>query len=263
MPRKAAVRWCAVIPTTAAWRVLLAGVVLTLASNSVAHAELVPRTAQDEMAVLVDRARVAAGLLPLARASALDRAATAHAEDMAAQGYMEHEGLNGSTPASRAAQAGYETPAGSAWLVVEVISARGDPPQDALGWWLSDGLHRRVVLRSYWREMGIGFAHGGPYGRFWVMLFGCRPNMLPAVLLDGMLSIPDETCGSGSDSFSRVDSVRAATNPTAVETAEWRPYAGQQSWPAGQPATVQLRDSTGRILQTTASDPAGAPAELP
>src|SRR5689334_17316857 len=128
-----------------------------------------PRTAQDQMAFLVDRARISAGVLPLARASQLDKAATAHAEDMAAQGYMEHEGLDGSTPASRAAASGYETPPGGAWLIVEVISARGDPPEDALGWWLSDGLHRRVVLRSTWREMGIGFAHGGPYGRFWVI----------------------------------------------------------------------------------------------
>jgi uncharacterized protein YkwD len=224
---------------------------------------LPPRTAQDQMAFLVDRARVTAGLLPLARASSLDKAATAHAEDMAAQGYMEHEGLDGSTPASRAAASGYETPPGGAWLVVEVISARGDPPEDALGWWLSDGLHRRVVLRSTWREMGVGFAHGGPYGRFWVMLFGCRPNILPPVLLDGTLSIPDETCSAGADTFGHVDSMRATNNPATVERVDWQPYAGQQAWPVGQPASVELRDTNGRVLQMTAGDPTGAPSESP
>jgi uncharacterized protein YkwD len=252
--------------------IVLAGVVLVgLLSGGpgglAAAAESSPPTVQDEMVALVDRARVEAGVLPLARAAALDQAAMAHAEDMAAQGYMEHEGLDGSTPASRAAEAGYEVPAGSAWLVVEVISARGDPPQHALDWWLGDGLHRRVVLRPTWREMGIGFARGGPYGRFWVMLFGCRPNMLPPVLLDGTLSIPDETCDAAPDAFGRVEAVRAATAANSIDAADWQAYASARPWPAGQPAIVQMRDGDGRILQTAASEPtgvqAGPPAESP
>ncbi len=242
---------------------LLGLLVLVLPVGHVAHADAAPRAAQDQMAVLVDRARMTAGLLPLARASALDRAATAHAEDMAARGYMEHEAPEGSTPASRAAETGYETPAGSACLVVEVISARGDPPQDAVDWLLGDGLHRRVVLRPTWREMGVGFARGGPYGRFWVLLFGCRPNVLPPVLLDGTLSIPDETCGTASDTFGHVDAVRAASDAAALETAEWDAYSSALAWPVGQPAIVQMRDKAGQILQATASDPAGATAESP
>jgi Cysteine-rich secretory protein family len=238
---------------------VLAGVSLSVGLGANAAAESAPNTMQDEMALLVGRARVTAGVLPLARDAALDRAAAAHAQDMAALGYMEHEGLDGSTPWSRAREQGYETPANSAWLVVEVISARGDPPQAALDWWLGDGLHRRVVLRSYWREMGIGFARGGPYGRFWVMLFGCRPNMLPPVLLDGVLSIPDETCGTAADAFGHVDSVRAASVPTSIDKAEWEAYSSVRPWPADQPATVQLRDGNGRILQAAASDPTGAP----
>ena len=156
------------------------------------------RAREDQMALLVGRSRVDAGMLPLARSAALNRAAESHARDMVDQRYMEHEGLDGSTPASRAADQGYATPPGGAWLVVEVISAMGDAPDAAMGWWLGDGLHRRVVLRSYWREVGIGYAPGGPYGRFWVVLFGCRPNVLPPVLLDGMLAIPDEACGGAA-----------------------------------------------------------------
>jgi uncharacterized protein YkwD len=218
---------------------------------------------EDQMALLVDRARVANGLLPLARAQSLDRAAGAHARDMAARGYMEHTGLDGSMPASRAADAGYNTPRGGAWLVVEVISARGDPPEPALNWWLSDGLHRRVVLRSYWREMGIGFAPGGPYGRFWVVLFGCRPNVLPAILLDGTLSISDENCGSAPDAFGRVEAVRTAETPMRVNESEWQPYLAQLDWPQDRPAHVQLRDGAGRVLEVKASDPTTTVAELP
>jgi uncharacterized protein YkwD len=241
------------------WFLVVAALTLVPASAS---ADDPDRAREDQMALLVARSRVEVGLLPLARSAALNRAATSHAHDMVAQRYMEHEGPDGSTPASRATGEGYATPPGSAWLVVEVISAQGDAPEAAVGWWLSDGLHRRVVLRSYWREMGIGYAPGGPYGRFWVVLFGCRPNVLPPVLLDGMLAIPDESCGAAPDTFGRVEAARAAPSADAVHALDWAPYAAERDWPAGQPAIVQLRDSAGRVLEATATDPTVTAAEL-
>lgn len=221
------------------------------------------RDREDRMALLLGRARVGAGLLPLARSAALDRAAVAHAQDMAARGYMEHEGPDGSTPGSRAAQEGYQTTPGSAWMVVETISAISDEPDGALGWWLSDGLHRRVVLRSYFRELGVGYAAGGPYGRFWVAEFGCRPNVLPPVLLDGMLAVPDEGCGHSPDAFGPVASVRAAETSAAVQSLDWQPYAPQQAWPAGHPAVVDMRDAAGHELEARAADPTGAATQAP
>ena len=216
------------------------------------------RDVEDRLAVLVGRARLDAGLLPLARSGALDRAAVAHAQDMAARGYMEHEGLDGSTPASRAAAEGYTTPPGGAWLVVEAISAQTDQPEGPIGWWLSDGLHRRVVLRATWREVGIGYAPGGPYGRFWVALFGCRPNVLPPVLMDGVLAIPDESCGRSADAFGRVDSVQVGETTAAAQQQPWQPYNAELDWPAGRPAVVRLRDTSGQELEMRAADPTGA-----
>jgi uncharacterized protein YkwD len=221
------------------------------------------RDREDQMAVMLARARVDAGLLPLARSPALDRAAVAHAQDMAAEGYMEHEAPDGSTPASRAAQAGYDTPPGSAWLVVEAISARSDAPDGALGWWLSDSLHRRVVLRATWREVGLGFAPGGPYGRFWVALFGCRPNVLPPVLLDGVLATPDEECGRGSDAFGPVRSVRVGETSAAAQQGDWEPYTARRAWPAGHSAVVEMRDAAGREIEARAAYPTGAATEAP
>jgi uncharacterized protein YkwD len=221
------------------------------------------RDREDRLALMLSRARVGAGLLPLARSPALDRAAVAHAHDMVARGYMEHEAPDGSTPATRAAQEGYETPPGSAWLVVETISAISDEPDGALDWWLSDGLHRRVVLRSTWREIGVGFAPGGPYGRFWVGLFGCRPNVLPPVLLDGVLAVPDESCSHGGDAFGPVQSVRVAETSAAAQSLDWQPYTPQQAWPAGHTAVVDVRDAAGHELEARAADPTGAPTLAP
>jgi uncharacterized protein YkwD len=221
------------------------------------------RDREDGLALMLGRARVGAGLLPLARSPALDRAALAHAQDMVARGYMEHDALDGSTPATRAAREGYDTTPGGAWMVVETISAISDEPDGPLGWWLSDGLHRRVVLRSTWREMGIGFAPGGPYGRFWVALFGCRPNVLPPVLLDGVLAVPDEGCGRTGDAFGPVQSVRVAETSAAAQKLDWEPYAAQRAWPAGRTAVVDERDAAGHELESRAADPTGSPSQAP
>ena len=196
--------------------------------------------------------------MPIARAAALDRAAVAHANEMVTDGYMDHDAPDGSTPASRAADAGYTTPPGGPWIVVEVIAARGDQPEDALDWWLSEGLHRRVVLRSTWREMGVGFAAGGPYGRFWVMEFACRPNVLPPVLMDGTLTIPDENCGTSPSSFGHVEDVRVAQDSKSAAGTDWQPYTAQVAWPDGAAAFVEMRDAQGRDQQMMATDPGGS-----
>ena len=221
------------------------------------------RDREDRLALMLGRARVGTGLLPLARSAALDRAALAHAQDMVARGYMEHEAPDGSTPGTRAAQEGYDTTPGGAWMVVETISAISDEPDGALGWWLSDGLHRRVVLRSTWREIGVGFAPGGPYGRFWVALFGCRPNVLPPVLLDGVLAVPDEACSRTGDAFGPVQSVRVAETSAAAHSLDWEPYTPQREWPAGKAAVVDMRDAAGHELEARAADPTGATTPAP
>src|SRR6476646_3002455 len=91
----------------------LIGALVALAPSALAG-EAEDRAREDQMALLVGRSRMDAGLLPLARSTALNGAAASHAHDMVDQGYMEHEGLNGSTPASRAADHGYATPPGGA-----------------------------------------------------------------------------------------------------------------------------------------------------
>jgi uncharacterized protein YkwD len=221
------------------------------------------RDREDRMAMMLGRARVAAGLLPLARSPELDRAAVLHAQDMVARGYMDHDAPDGSTPESRAADQGYQTPPGSAWMVVETISAQTDEPDGALGFWLSDALHHRVVMHDYWRELGIGYAPGGPYGRFWVALFGCRRNVLPPVLLDGMLAIPTEACGVAPDAMGPIQSMRVAETTAAAHSQDWTDYTAEQPWPAGHPAVVDVRDATGQQLEAAASDPTGAPTQAP
>ncbi len=155
-----------------------------------------PKILTDDLVLRVNRARVGAGLLPLARAPELDAAAQAHSADMVAHNYLDHTGWDGSEPQQRAEQAGYKVPPQSGWIVVEVISAISGEPQGPLSWWLDEGeQHRPVLLNPRWREIGAGYAEGGEYGHYWTALFGCRPGVLPSVTLDGSTYVSTEQCG--------------------------------------------------------------------
>jgi hypothetical protein len=169
-----------------------------LAGGGPPGAEAVSRT--DRLAELINQARVSAGQPPLARSSELDAAAGDHSRDMAEHSYLEHEGLDGSTPQARAAIAGYRVPADSGWLVVELISAISDDAEGPLDWWLGEetGVHRRNLLDPRWREMGVGYASGGEYGNYWTLLLGCRPGVLPVVTLDGVTYRHTEQCDQRS-----------------------------------------------------------------
>jgi uncharacterized protein YkwD len=219
------------------------------------------REREDRLALLLDRARVVAGLLPLARSPELDRAAASHAQDMVALGYLDHYAPDGSSPGSRAQREGYNFPTGSGWMAIEAITASSDAPEGALSWLLGDGLHSHVVLHPSWRELGIAYAAGGLYGRFWVLEFGCRPNVLPPVLLDGTLSIPDETCYHGYGAFDSVQSVRIGDRSDAARNQAWASYGAQMPWPRGKTAVVDFKDMTGREMEASAADPTGAPLE--
>jgi len=153
-----------------------------------------PRT--DDLAALVNQARVDHAFLPLARSPQLDAAAQAHSQDMVANNYLDHVGADGSTPQERADRAGYVVPPRSGWIVVEVISAISDQPAGPLNWWLTErtGVHRRVLLNPRWREFGIGYAAGGDYGNYWTLLVGCRPGVLPVIVFDATVYVPTELC---------------------------------------------------------------------
>jgi hypothetical protein len=210
------------------------------------------------MATLINQARIAQGLPPLAVSQELTTAAKAHAKDMAAHGYMEHEGRDGSTPQVRAARQGYGAPAGTAWLVLEVITARATP-EAGLNWLLSDRLHRGVVLRGYWREMGVGFVEGGPWGQIWSIKFGCRPNVLPVVAEPNAtggvtLRLTNEECtpSGGADQIGRATEVMVSERPD-FDGAAWEPFVKEKVVQNGGNVFVKYRDARGREVTTSAN----------
>ena len=221
-----------------------------------------------QMATLVNQARSAQGLPLLAISPELTAAAVAHTRDMVARGYMEHRAVDGSTPQQRAVRHGYQVPAGTPWIVVEVISARATA-EAAANWLLSDPLHRGVMLKKNWREMGVAYVQGGPYGQFWTIEFGCRPNVLPVTAETSatgtMLRLTNEECAPAGGSAGQMG---RATEVMVSERADfagatWEPFTPTRPVAAnGGSVHVKLRDSQGRETSTVAAGLSGAPAPL-
>lgn len=95
-----------------------------------------------------------AGAAPLASDAALTRAATVHAEDMAAHGAFDHRGHDGSTPPARVSRAGF----GAFSVVGENIAAGAMSPAEVVAGWLASAPHCENIMDPRFTAMGSGFA---------------------------------------------------------------------------------------------------------
>jgi uncharacterized protein YkwD len=127
-----------------------------------------------DILTLLAAQRLAAGcLVPLAFSPALAQAARAHSADMAVHNYFSHTGSDGSSPAARAARAGYPYLAG--W---EVIAAGYSTPADAIHTWMNSGSHRAILLDCSLTDVGPGFVLDSGdtlrYTYYWTIDLGRR-----------------------------------------------------------------------------------------
>jgi uncharacterized protein YkwD len=116
--------------------------------------------------------RARAGRAPLAASPDLDRAAQAHAEDMLARGYFEHESPERKTVRERARGQGYD------WRAVGENIALGQLTVDeVMDSWMKSPEHRENILDRDYRDLGVGLALGDTRKGFrvlWVQTFGRR-----------------------------------------------------------------------------------------
>lgn len=104
---------------------------------------------------------------PLAYSMTLQSAAEAHAQDMAARGFFDHRGSDGSDVGARVSRQGY------GWCFVAENIAKGQPSlADVMQAWAGSQGHRRNMLSRQAQE----FALVEVPGRIWVMVLaapGC------------------------------------------------------------------------------------------
>jgi uncharacterized protein YkwD len=153
--------------------VLLAGALLALlafGTGAVAHAQVSGPAVRDANAIeapllaKINAARRSKGLAALRQSAGLARAAARHARAMGTQGFFSHSSSDGTSPATRIRR--YYP--GS--TVGEVILWRSPDvtPAEALRMWLDSPSHRRLLLSSGFRDIGVAAVHaengGGAYG---------------------------------------------------------------------------------------------------
>jgi uncharacterized protein YkwD len=112
---------------------------------------------------LINHARTSRDLHAVKVHTALDRAALRHSREMITRDYFSHSSHAGASVGARARAAGYSTGDWSHWKVGEVIawgkSYRGTPEVIFNGW-MHSGVHRRVILATVWRDVGVGASRG-------------------------------------------------------------------------------------------------------
>jgi uncharacterized protein YkwD len=108
---------------------------------------------------------------PLKLDPLLQRAALAHAQDMAQHSRFDHEGSDGSRPAQRATRAGYR------WRNVGENIAAGAPDVESVvqGWLDSPG-HCANIMSPQFKEMGIAYVSDAKSKAdiYWAQVFGTK-----------------------------------------------------------------------------------------
>lgn len=108
---------------------------------------------------------------PLTLSPVLERAALAHAKDMAAHSAFEHIGSDGSRPADRVRRAGYR------WRAVgENIAAGTADIETVVQGWLDSPGHCANLMGKQYEEMGIAF-HIEPKSKqaiYWAQVFATK-----------------------------------------------------------------------------------------
>ncbi len=115
---------------------------------------------------LVNKERVARGLVALAENSRLDRAAVLHSDSMVAHAYFNDVGPGSQTVSQRTLITGYAH-AGWGYRVGENIAigtGSSATPAAIVAGWMNQPQHRAVLLRSFYRETGLGVAAAVPRG---------------------------------------------------------------------------------------------------
>lgn len=102
----------------------------------------------------------------------LNAASLAHAKDMAARGYISHEGSDKSAPADRVARAGY------AWKAVgENVAAGQYTAKEVVDGWLSSPGHCGNIMDPDYTQMGVAYVSNPKQeiGIYWAQVLG-RPR---------------------------------------------------------------------------------------
>ena len=220
--------------------------------------------------VRVNKARLDEALPLYGFSSLLAAAAQRHADDLATNGLNAdgtHLGSDGSTSRERIAEAGYAawTWSGGQSIAGENVWSGGI--DEGMAFFLGDAAHRKNLLSTAYREIGIGAATDAAGHSYYVLDFGARPNVLPIFINDGAVSTDSRQIairltneearpgGEGAVFMGQAIEIRLSNQPV-FEDRPWQPWQPLVQWTlpdalGEQAVYVQLRDAAGRTAAST------------
>lgn len=129
---------------------------------------MVPVSAQDGgLLERINALRASVGRAGYALNGALNAAAQSQAQWMAETGAVAHTRPDGSSPRSRAMNAGYA----SAMVSENIYIGTNASAETAWGFWINSAIHYAGLISPNYSEVGIASAAGSG-GRAWVLVFG-------------------------------------------------------------------------------------------
>lgn len=123
----------------------------------------------DQLLAYINEARKLYGLLPVKPFGELYAAAQTHTNDMASAGYTGHQGSDGTSPAYRVQEAGYQGGYGG-----EATAWGMQYPIEPVQFWLSSPSHRDIILNPESTDIGIGYTENykSPNVWYWTVEMG-------------------------------------------------------------------------------------------
>jgi len=119
--------------------------------------------------MLTNEFRAANGVSEVTWNAQLAAAAQAYAERMANEGFFSHTSPEGVTAGQRIRDAGYR------WITYgENIAAGYSTPESVMQGWKNSSGHRANMLKSSFRDLGVGYARSPSGVAYWVQDFGAR-----------------------------------------------------------------------------------------
>jgi hypothetical protein len=180
---------------------------------------------------------------------------------MAAHNVIQQEGTDGSTYRQRVREAGYR-----AWndglLVMQTIWAGLGGAENAVSWFREQPDQWEVFVDPRYREVGVGHAVDEQGVRYFVIVFGVRPAVLPIFINDGAeatdspvvaVRLTNENAvplGEGTWMGKAIE-VRLSNSPD-FEGQAWQPWESLLPWtlegtePGTYAVYAEYRDGAGR-----------------
>ncbi|OHR73497.1 hypothetical protein HMPREF3291_19045 [Bacillus sp. HMSC76G11] len=121
---------------------------------------------ESEVVTLVNKERAKYGLKPLTANWEVARVARYKSEDMRDKNYFSHTSPTYGSPFDMMKSFGIQYS-----YAGENIAAGQTTAQSVVTAWMNSEGHRKNILSSNFKEIGVGYAKGGSYGHYWTQMF--------------------------------------------------------------------------------------------